>query len=345
MYNNLPIATLIQDNTIIDYQYDCLIDYPKGLQEIIELTINQYNATYWIVNNSFSMAIKDSYIETKNSRVSRFEELCNALKFHANIAIQFNKHIEFHIMNTPNNFISNMIGPNIDEIDRLSQTYTYGDLSLKDSIQTILTNINKNSALIHARNKKAHVVITVDNIPIDINVIGILNELIKKTFVHVTIRLCTDDTKVIDYWQYINELSGYKLYILNNIYVKINKVLQYNPWFTYCEKIHRIYECGDLIELFYYIDEQPLTISEIHHFSEYLIDKYLPNPKYSLDNFMLNLKTEINKLKMVINPINKKHGFWININKINNINSNWGLILLGKIFFLVFLIILYPKYS
>ena len=347
MINNLPITTIIQDNvqndTIIEIN-DCLIHYPNGLRHILELTIDEYEATYWIVNNSLSMAVKDSY-----SKYTRFQELCNALKFHTRVAKQFNKHIQFHIVNKPDNYISKIINANLDDLDKLSQTETIGDFSLNESIHTVISKIQKKSEMIHTKNKKVHVVITADCEPIDNNFLSIINKLIKRSFIDVTVCLCTDDPKIIDYWQNINELTGDRLNILDNIYVKTNKVLYYNSWFSYCEPIHRVFECGKLINLFHLLDEQSFSISDIHNFSEYFIDKNLSNPLYNFNQFILTLNSKIHNLGMITNPINKKQGYWINIKKINRINFNKWL----TIFFLIvltfyilgFFIILNPKNS
>lgn len=317
MINNQYTHNDIQDN--------CLINYPNGLQKIIKLTIDKYDATYWIINNSDSMGIKDS-------KITRFQELYYALKFHAKIAQQFNKHLQFHIVNTPNDFTSNIIKPDLDELYRLSQTNTLGNFSLNESINTILMDIDQK---ITVMNKKIHIVITTDSEPTDTNILNILNGLIEKQFIDITIRLCTDDPRILDYWQIIDELTGYKLNIVNNIYVKTTKILLYNPWLSYCEPIHRVFECGKLIKLFHSLEERTLQVSEIHHFSEYLIDQTLPDPQYNFNQFISTLNFEINKLEMVINPLNKKYSSWINVNKINKFN-NWPIIFFAILIFIIF---------
>ena len=243
---------------------------------------------------------------------SNFQEIDNTLKFHTNLSKKYDKHFQYYILN--------------------SELFNKNDSEFK-----IITDITEKADISYNKNKKSHVVITSDS-ELNSNVINILHDLIKRSYIHITIRLCTDDSRMIDYWQSMNEYFGYKLYILDNINVKKNKILSYNPWFIYTEKMQRVFECGKLINLFQLLDEKTLSISEIHQFSEFLTGKILPNPQNNFNEFILSINSEMINIDKI-----QFYNLWLEI--FNYIYIVFIMLLIFVIYNFLLFIILNPKNS
>jgi hypothetical protein len=198
---------------------------------------------------------------------TNFQEIDNTLKFHIDIARKYNKNFKYYILN--------------------SELFNINDSEFK-----IITDITEKAYISYNKNKKTHVVITSDS-ELNSNVVNILHDLIKRSYIHITIRLCTNNPQIINFWQSMNEYFGYKLNILDNINVKKNKILSYNPWFLYTEQMQRVFECGNLINLFHSLDKKTLSIREIHQFSEFLVGEILPNPQNNFNEFILSINSNM----------------------------------------------------
>ena len=74
---------MINNSPILNNYTDPLIDFTKGLKDIIKHTINDYGLTFWIINHS-----------------SNFQEIDNTLKFHIGISKKYNKHFQYYILNS-----------------------------------------------------------------------------------------------------------------------------------------------------------------------------------------------------------------------------------------------------
>lgn len=97
----------------------------------------------------------------------------------------------------------------------------------------------------------------------------------------------------------------------------------HNPWLTYGIGLHRLREAGLLPEIFGILDEQPLTLDQLHEFCKTFfvgdsgcID--LPHPRKSSWNiFSRALKIMIDKEKSQWNPVMKKVMPWIDLDKLD----------------------------
>ena len=58
--------------------------------------------------------------------------------------------------------------------------------------------------------------------------------------VWVVIRLCTDDDKIVDYWNNIDSQLELEMDILDDLFGEAAEVQSANPWLTYAEPMHRL---------------------------------------------------------------------------------------------------------
>ena len=99
-----------------------------------------------------------------------------------------------------------------------------------------------------------------------------------------------------------------------------------NPWLTYGIGLHRLREAGLLPEIFGRLDEQPLTLDQLHEFCKtFLVGDNrcidLPHPRSSWNGFFETLRFLIDKEKNQWNPVKKKVMPWIDLDKLLSIHG------------------------
>jgi hypothetical protein len=84
--------------------------------------------------------------------------------------------------------------------------------------------------------------------------------------VWIVIRLCTDDTDVIKYYNAIDKEIETQLEVLDDFLGEAKEVYEYNPWLNYSLSLHRCREMGFHHRIVDVIDERPLDKHELHEF-------------------------------------------------------------------------------
>jgi hypothetical protein len=88
--------------------------------------------------------------------------------------------------------------------------------------------------------------------------------------VWIVIRLCTDEDRVIQYWNAINAQLEGSMDILDDLQGEAREVNEHNPWLTYGEPMHRLREWGVKMTELNYIDEGSLSAVEMANLCEVL---------------------------------------------------------------------------
>jgi len=300
-----------------------LINFPRGLKEIINQSADECETRYWVVDNSTSMTIQDgksmlykdgNYI---HRNVSRFEELCETLMWHGRMAEELNARTEFHLLNKPYNFTSKKVvidgSTGLNELERLCKTRPSGSTPLCATIREIIADIRKKSAVLRAENKKVSVVIATDGESSDGQIAPVLRELSNLPCMCVIIRLCTDDSSIQEYWDKIDEIVELDLDVLDDLSGECEQINLKNPWLTYCEQLQRVREWGTSLKLFDFLDERRLALSEIGQFVNHISgsNSLLPDPFDNKEIFIDAIKHDVMDLSHVYNPVKKRHLSWI----------------------------------
>lgn len=63
------------------------------------------------------------------------------------------------------------------------------------------------------------------------------------------LRLCTNERKVIDYWNNIDKELELELDVLDDVAGDASEVKSFNPWITYGEPLHRCVSRVSLCDL------------------------------------------------------------------------------------------------
>jgi hypothetical protein len=81
--------------------------------------------------------------------------------------------------------------------------------------------------------------------------------------VNVVIRLCTNDDKVCEYWNNIDNQLEVEIDILDDLQSEANDVFFKNPWLIYADPIHRLREFGIPNKEFDIVDEVKLSSEQL----------------------------------------------------------------------------------
>ena len=81
--------------------------------------------------------------------------------------------------------------------------------------------------------------------------------------VWIVLRLCTDDSHVVNYWNQIDKQLELQLDILDDLVEEAGEVTRWNPWMIYTEPLHRLREWGVTLRELDVMDERALTVEEM----------------------------------------------------------------------------------
>ncbi|KAL7537488.1 hypothetical protein ACHAXR_007847 [Thalassiosira sp. AJA248-18] len=139
--------------------------------------------------------------------------------------------------------------------------------------------------------------------------------------VRIIVRLCTDDENVRDMFNTLDRKFD-SVDVLDDFWGEAREVYLHNPWLTYTMGLHRLRESALAAQVIDHLDEEPLSLDEIHQLCNIMflgddnncID--LPHPHKNWDNFIRVLKVLVKKEPLQWNPIKKKMTPWINLKKL-----------------------------
>ena len=119
----------------------------------------------------------------------------------------------------------------------------------------------------HLLGKRISVVIATDGLPTDdsgyaghfenaqfISALRSLQQVSSSTW--IVIRLCTDDTEVVSFYNSLDNELEFPLEVLDDFFEEAKEVHEHNPWLNYALPLHRIRESGFRHHLLDLIDER-----------------------------------------------------------------------------------------
>jgi hypothetical protein len=179
------------------------------------------------------------------------------------------------------------------------------------------------------------VVIATDGLPT--NELGESTELVKQEFLQalrslqqlpcwVVIRLCTNDTKVVDYYNQLDSKLEVSLDVLDDIFGEAREIHRINKWLTYGLPLHRCREMGYHHRTFDLLDERLLTKDELLEYLQLLFgaEKFTNAPDIHTDwsGFKGFLNQVLTMESVTWNPICEKPTPWINMKQLDKAYGN-----------------------
>lgn len=192
---------------------------------------------------------------------SRWAELTEALKFHVGFAQAALAPSEFRLLNA---MLPVRIGfqPNESQsVELLMQAFSQGPSGgtpLCQHIREVTREIQEVEHSLRAAGQKACVIIATDGESSDGNVADALRPL-KNLPCWVILRLCTDEEKIVQYWNNIDAELELNMDVLDDLCSEAMEIRKFNPWLSYAEPLHRMREFGVSLKEIDLLDEARLS--------------------------------------------------------------------------------------
>lgn len=344
-YSDTPSSAAIKALMREGFTYGLALMLLKSSTEAFALRI-------WVVDNSGSMSTEDGHKvvpvqsddyanveEYKAFRCSRWEEICDSVRYHAKLAARSKSPTIFRLLNDP----GEDVGPMQFSVAQEGSEYIEEDLQIVENIMNRarpagvtplsrhLLEISEGLAPmiddLKRKGQKVCVVLATDGLPTDEEGYGgpsITNEFMAALHsleglpIWLVIKLCTDEPQVCEFF---NELDGkleISLEVLDDYMHEAEEVSKHNDWLTYAYPLHRLRESGFHDRVFDMLDERPLTHGELNNFCLVLFGlDYLPDPALEWVSFLKAIDKQQKSEARVWNPVKQKMSKWLDLKKLH----------------------------
>ena len=257
--------------------------WPPGIQQHMNLACH---SSVVIVDNSTNMLRQDRYRlincngVVKVSQCSRWEEMKSVVLDMAHVSIAASNSLEIRLLNDAQPIVVGQSYANpMDELALVSDLFTsqsQGLTPLCAHLMEVTTRLQdmKSKLIDQSSMMLTSLIITTNSIATDGDVITLLRPLLESLSVRIMVRLCTDETDVVAYWQDIQtQLTAINLSItlLGDHITVAAQVAHYNPWLTYGEPLHRLREFGMNVPPLEYLSSRALSEPEMRYVVNMLV--------------------------------------------------------------------------
>ena len=332
--------------------YDCEIavlqeqGFPLGLAK----TLNENNEVFplriWLVDNSLSMRNLDSHKISEDSssnyieqvKGSRWSEIQQVVEYHSQMAPLLRAPTIFRLLNKPRGSTDPQqfsIGENgtttIDNelhtaLRTIGSVIPYGPSLLTEHIREIRENIEPHVSVLTRDGTKVVIILATNGLPTDVH--GDCDDCTKWEFIEtlrslkdlpvcVVIRLCTDDSNVVKFYNFLNQKLELSLEILDDFSQEAKEVYTHNPWLNYALPLHRCREMGCYHPLFVSLDDRRIEIDELREFFIILFGAEhfdsVPNPRKDWKGFLNSVSRIMKTENDQWNPVTKRLSPWVDV--------------------------------
>lgn len=267
---------------------------------------------------------------------TRWEEIQDAVKYHAQMAGLLDSPTIFKLLNDPGIRTGPQqfsvgergeacVAQDIDEAIRTMKKAKPGGVTpLTRHIWELQRSVSEMAPQLERRGKKVAIILATDGLPTDEQGYGggdITDEFVRALRsleglpVWLVVRLCTDEEPVTQFYNSLDSQLELSLEVLDDFMGEAREVYQHNPWICYGLPMHRCRELGYHDRIFDIIDERPLTKGEARSFCCLLFgmddDDDLPDPATYFVGFIKAVQTKLKSEQLQWNPIKKKMTPWI----------------------------------
>lgn len=253
-------------------EYLASLNWPPGLQNLLTQNLRNVPIRYIICDDSGSMSSSDgtrihgSGAASRLLKCTRWLELTESLKFHVNLARVASAPIEFRMLNGGLPIMIGATGGNDDVsvsmlLKKFSQSPS-GATPLCRHIREVTAKISELAPQLISRGQRAVLVIATDGESSDGNLAETLR-LLQGLPVWIVVRLCTNDDRIVDYWNNIDNELELDIDVLDDFIGEANEINALNGFLTYGEPLHRIRELGLSVKEFDLLDEARLSPEQV----------------------------------------------------------------------------------
>ena len=196
-------------------------------------------------------------------KCTRWEELADSMKFHVHIAKYAKAPSEFRFLNGSSIRLGysndqNSETKNYFALLTLFDDLTGGGTPLCQHIRAVISSIRPLADELRLNGQKACLIIATDGESSDGDIAEVMRPL-KDLPVWVVIRLCTNEDKIVSYWNSIDEELELNMDVIDDLCGEAQEVCDNNPWLTYGEPLQRLREFGCQVKELDQLDEAKLT--------------------------------------------------------------------------------------
>eukprot|EP01038_Epipyxis_sp_PR26KG_P015297 gene15297-20605_t len=302
--------------------------WPTGLQDAFIKNLQRVPFRFFICDDSGSMMANDGHRLVGNSghekmiSCSRWAELTESLRFHANLSAAAGAPSEFRLLNgsPPITVGTNDYneGDNFARLMTVLDNPANGGTPLCRHINEVIQTIIPMEPFLRANGQKVAVVIATDGESSD-GEIAIAMRPLKGLPVWVVIRLCTDDDKIVEYWNNVDQELELNMDVLDDLCGEAKEVYVHNNWLTYGEPLQKIREFGITIKELDLLDESKLSLEQVRQICSIIYGiplNQLPHPEADWGGFIIRLKQANKSMIPTWNPMSRTTTEWINQKKL-----------------------------
>ena len=226
--------------------------WPTGLQKFLLKNVTKIPFRFFICDDSGSMACNDgkrlvgSGNSTKVVNCSRWTEMTESLKFHAQLAQALNMPSEFRLLNSAAPIMiggSSAAPHNLGILNALFDQSPGGGTPLCRHIREVTAEVRELEPSLRASGQKVVIIIMTDGEASDGDLAKAMKPL-ETLPVWVVIRLCTDEGNVVSYWNEIDEKLELEIDVIDDLLGEGEEAFKVNSWLNYAEPLHRMREFG-----------------------------------------------------------------------------------------------------
>ena len=259
--------------------------WPPGIIQHMNLVCQ---SSFVIVDNSRNMLRKDRYQlvncngAVEISQCSRWEEIKSVVLDMARVSIAASNSLEIRLLNDdaqPIVVVGHTDTNPMEELARVSALLTsqpQGLIPLCAQLQEVTAQLQdmKNKSIRQTTMTSTSLIIMSNGNATDGDVIALLRPLLESLSVRIMVRLCTDETDVVTYWQDIQTqltVSNLSITLLGDHITIAAQVAHHNPWLTYGEPLHRLREFGMNVPPLEYLSTRALSEPEMRYVVSMLV--------------------------------------------------------------------------
>lgn len=284
--------------------------------------------------------------DVKVVKCTRWAEMQQTVVFHAEMAALLQAPTVFRLLNDPGRAAGNQqfgVAESKTNISHdlaiakstITRAGPAGVTPLSARVLEIRDNILQLAPTLRTNGTRVVVILATDGLPT--NSTGTCSSFTKDQFVEslrsleglpvwLVIRLCTDESNVVDFYNDLDHQLELSLEVLDDFFGEAKELYKFNKWINYTLPLHRCREMGYHHRLFDLMDERKLTKDEVHDYFVFLFGdesmKSIPNIHSDWKGFLAGAQMLLARESKQWNPITKQIAPWIDLKKLNKAYGN-----------------------